>query len=56
MGPAKKKTNLSLRNENLLKRVKKWRPWEELWQDYQFLVYFFSFFSISEKVSLAQVK
>ena len=47
---------LALRNENLLQRVKKWRPWEELWQDCQFLAYFFTFFSISEKVALAQVK
>ena len=47
---------LSLRNENLLQRVKKWRTWEELWQAPEFLAYFFTFFSISEKVALAQVK
>ena len=55
--PAQNKfLSLQLRNENLLQRVKKWRPWDELWQDCQFLAYFFTFFSISEKVALAQVE
>ena len=46
---------ISQRNENILKRVKKFVTWEELWQDYQFLVYFLRFFSVTEKVVLAQV-
>ena len=39
----------------MFKRVKKFMAWEEVWQDYQFLVYFFRCFSASEKVILAQV-
>ena len=69
-GPVRKRANSSLalgrgnsldnklysvRNENMFKRVKKFMAWEEVWQDYQFLVYFFRCFSASEKVILAQV-
>ena len=70
-GPGRKKANststfgvtpqnltnkiLSVRNENIFKRMKKFMTWEELWQEEQFLVYFLRFFSASEKVTLAQV-
>ena len=49
-------TILSVRNENIFKRMKKFMTWEELWQEEQFLVYFLRFFSASEKVTLAQVR
>ena len=53
-GPVKKKSNSipsavltssdvsnAPKNENLLKKVKKFVLWEEMWQEYQFLVFFF---------------
>ena len=68
-GPVKKKSNSTPstdvtspeisptpKNENLLRKVKRFVPWEEMWQEYQFLVYFFKFFTVDERVMLAQVR
>ena len=43
------------KNENLLKVVPRFVVWDQLWQEYQFLVLFFKYFSIEERVTLAQV-
>jgi len=37
------------------RRGKPWVPWEQLWQDYKFLAKFFKYFSVAERVTLAQV-
>jgi len=67
-GPVKKKSNSipsavvtspeispTPKNENLLKKVKRFVLWEEMWQEYQFLVFFFKYFNVDERVTLAQV-
>ena len=59
-GPVRNKKILATvrnneKNENILRRVKKFVGWQELMQDYQWLVYFFRFFSAAEKITFAQV-
>ena len=67
-GPVKKKSNSipsavvtspeispTPKNENLMRKVKRFVLWEEMWQEYQFLVFFFKFFNMDERVTLAQV-
>ena len=63
-GPVKKKSNSipsavltspeispTPKNENLMRKVKRF----VLWEEYQFLVFFFKFFNMDERVTLAQV-
>ena len=59
-GPVRNKKILATvrnneRNENMLRRVKKFVGWQELMQDYTWLVYFFRYFSAAEKSTFAQV-
>ena len=67
-GPAKKKSNsscstvatltspeVSPRTDKLFEKVKRFVMWEEMWQDYKFLIRFFRYFNNTERAVLAQV-
>jgi hypothetical protein len=47
-------TTDSLKSRSLL-QVKKWVEWEEMWQQEKFLAHFFTYFTVIERKTLAQV-